>query len=249
MDSKKCVKCNNDDIDKIFPCDSCKNLLCTKCAGLTASEVACLRLKNGRKLIFLCNECESGLWKVPQLVKELQDLKESIGKLQQKLEKEELGQSNQSKTTDINAEEFMNEISERQKRASNVVVLNINESNKTVVSQRIEEDKNSIKQILDGIEVDTTNIKVYRLGKFLPNKVRPLKVCFSTRNDAITVLRNKKLIKIPSIKIFADQTKVQRDYFIKIKKQLEEFKERGEIKIIKYINNIPTLVDLRQPKN
>lgn len=250
MDNRKCVKCTLDEADKIFPCDCCKLFLCVKCAGLTASEVACLRLKNGRKLIFLCDKCENGLWRIPDLIKEVHELKESIKNIENKVEKAETMEQNlNSESINFNHEQFINEISERQKRASNVIILNVNESNKAVRSQRIADDKSAVEQILQDIDIGLQDIKVFRLGKFQPNRIRPLKVCFLTNNEALMVLRNKKSLTVPNVKIFADQTKSQREYFNKVKNQLEECKRRGEQKIIKYINNVPTLVNPRKEKN
>ncbi|KAG5891478.1 hypothetical protein JTB14_004419 [Gonioctena quinquepunctata] len=110
-------------------------------------------------------------------------------------------------------------MNDRQKRAANIIMLNGNESNNTVHSQRIVEDKNAVKEVLQNIDVPLGNINVFRLGTFQPNKVRPLKVCFSSSNDALVVLKNKKSARVPNVKMFADQTKSQRDYFNKIKTQ------------------------------
>lgn len=62
--------------------------------------------------------------------------------------------------------------------------------------------------------------------------------------DAINVLKNKQLIKIPSVKIFSDQTVAQRQYFQKVKIELQELIAKGDhSKTIKYINNKPTIVN------
>ncbi|KAG5889191.1 hypothetical protein JTB14_019208 [Gonioctena quinquepunctata] len=115
-------------------------------------------------------------------------------------------------------------MNERQKRAANIIMLNLNEFNKTVHSQRIDEDKNAVKEVLQNIDVPLGNINVFRIGTFQPNKVRPLKVGFSSSNDVLVVLKKKKSARVPNVKNFADQTKSQRDYFNKMKTQLEKCK-------------------------
>jgi hypothetical protein len=245
-----CVKCGLDDSDKIFPCDYCKSYTCVKCAGLTASEVACLRLKNSRKLIFLCDKCENGLWKVPELIKEVHDLKEAIKKIEKKLESAEATENDvKVVSNDFSPEQLVNEINERQKRASNIIVFNVNESSKALRSDRISDDKNAISQILQDINVNVNNIDVFRLGKFQQNKIRPMKVCFRTREEALQVLKNKKSIRTPNIKIVADQTRAQREYFDKVKTKLDELKRNSENKIIRFVNNVPAIVDANQSKN
>lgn len=146
-----------------------------------------------------------------------------------------------SNVAKFNSEELMMEVVERQKRASNIIILNVNESKHKIVTNKIRGDKDSVKELLKDIHVDITNIKVFRLGKD-QSKNRPLKVCFPSPQEAHKVLKMKKELKI-QIKIFPDQTKAQREYFFNVKRKLQEYLENSENKTIKYINNIPTIVD------
>lgn len=54
-------------------------------------------------------------------------------------------------------------------------------------------------------------------------------------------LKNSGIVKFANIKIFADQSKNQ-----KIEKELNTCLARGENKMIKYINNIPTIINQTQ---
>lgn len=67
-----------------------------------------------------------------------------------------------------------------------------------------------------------------------------------SKYDVVSVFKNIKSDRnvIPrGIKIFSDQTKQQKEYYMKIKRQLEELITDESSKTIKYINNIPTIVD------
>lgn len=140
-------------------------------------------------------------------------------------------------------EDVIEEIEERQKRANNILISNVKESNSISRENRLEDDKVKVKDILQGVEVDLTDIKVFRMGKYLPSKSRLIKVVFKKREDAVMVLKNKNKIKVPSIQIFGDQTNKQRQYFQKIKSQLEEIKSNGDnSKTIKFVNNVPKIV-------
>lgn len=61
---------------------------------------------------------------------------------------------------------------------------------------------------------------MFRLGKYGINKIRPIKVILNSQDDARSVLKNKQLSPIPSIRIFGDQTKAQQEYFKSIKAKL-----------------------------
>lgn len=235
-----CSKCNID--AKSFNCDSCSSELCEACSGLAASEIRCLDLKK-RKLIFLCENCQMGYKQIPVLIKKIEDLGAQVKKIKE--------EKNTTENNSLNNEQLISEFCERQKRASNIIMHNVKEPSQNTRSDRTTEDKKSVQEILKNIEVDTSNISVFRLGKYDQTKNRPIKVTFSNPHEALNVLKNKKEITVPSIRIFSDQTKMQRDYFLTVKKKLQDLTGRGENKTIRYINNIPTIVDIsnQQRKN
>jgi len=110
--SNDCSKCDTmfAELDPQVKCDGCNVVVHNKCSGLTASELKCLSLKN-RNLKYFCDACSNGLREIPELkllinrlLAEVSELKNSSGK-------------NPSRT-----EEFIiNEINERNIRASNLI--------------------------------------------------------------------------------------------------------------------------------
>lgn len=240
MNMSSCTKCSLVAPKDIFACDSCKKQFCKKCSDLTETEIRCYQLKK-RRLTFLCDGCEQGLLCIPDILKQLSNLQTEVTHLKQSLE----ASNNQSISNNepTECEEIISELIERQKRASNVVIANLKESQATSVEQRKEEDLNSVKSLLKDFNTDLSLIKVYRVGKFMPNKNRLIKVIMKNPEEAIKVLKGKNNNAVPGIKIFGDQTKKQKDYYISVKNKLEELKAKGDYsKAIKYINNKPTII-------
>lgn len=245
MDKKNCGKCNQ---GEAFACDSCKKFLCAQCAELTASEAKCLQLKGKRRLIFLCSDCEGGFWKVPVLIKEVNELKEQICALKEQLN-EYISKSKQNSetpvipvsTTQNNVTEICEELHERQVRASNVIIMNINESKMENQKARIEEDTMRVKEVIESTGIVVENIKIYRLGKYTEERTRPIKVILPDPNIAFTILKNRS--KVKNVLIFSDKTKLQQNYYKQIKNKVNEINQNGGNKMIRYINNVPTIVD------
>lgn len=248
MDKKPCSQCKNEyEATQLFACDSCKKFLCSgeKCGNLTGSEIKCLQLKTKRKLIFLCNECEGGFWKVPALINEINELKVVVNKFLERANHTESGGEAAYVCNNDNiekSEEILMEMIERQKRESNIMVANIKESKLNSTEQRKEEDLNVVKTVLQNFNIDLTNITAFRVGKLVPDKNRLLKVILKNREDAKLVLKHRDTIAA-HIKIFGDQTKKQRDYYLYVKNKLQSLIEQGDnSKTIRFINNKPTII-------
>lgn len=242
---ESCSKCyKNFDPTLLYTCDGCKKILCTNCSGLVASEIKVMTLRNKRTLKFLCPACEEGLAKIPELVKDISDIKTML-----------LNMQNERNTVDNPAfemEEIINEMTERQRRANNVLIFNVNESSTANRSDRTREEINTVKGILTHAEKNLGSFKVMRIGKYTAGKTRPLKVMFETREEAVKILKNRQQIigKISNLRIYGDQTTKQRDYYKFVKNKLESIIASGDnTKIIKYINGVPQIVNKDYAKN
>ncbi|KAJ8981177.1 hypothetical protein NQ317_017270 [Molorchus minor] len=156
-----CLKCHAAEKEEKFACDSCKRLICAECAELTSSEVRCMNLKN-RKLMFLCTECQQGILMVPTLIKQVSDLQAEIRNLKE---------NNITQTTAVlDQEDLISEMLDRQQRMSNIIVYNVNEPNDKAKTDRINKDNQAVNNILENFEIDKSNLKVFRVGKFMGNK-------------------------------------------------------------------------------
>ncbi|KAK5644971.1 hypothetical protein RI129_006271 [Pyrocoelia pectoralis] len=185
---------------------------------------------------FHCDKCTLEKLQVGELFKIITTLQSEISELKLKLQSPQLDNISPGVT-----EELINEITERQRRASNVIIFNVKES---------DDDTNVINEIVNTVGgIDTTKLRFFRLGKPTQNKNRPVKILFNGELDAKNVLRNKPKIlnKFRDYRIASDQTPSQRNYINELRRTLLSRQEKGETNItIKYIHGIPKIVSTDQ---
>lgn len=143
---------------------------------------------------------------------------------------------------DLGSEEIVSEINERNIRAKNIIIVGIPEPDETTDrhTHNNTEVTKIIKTIYDGCPEP---LKVYRLGKFRPGHIRPIRVTFSTGETVGALLRGRGNLKSDSIKIFSDQTPMQRKHMHDLKEELQKRTDNGETNLrIKYIKGTPKIV-------
>ncbi|KAG5885297.1 hypothetical protein JTB14_002854 [Gonioctena quinquepunctata] len=182
-----------------------------------------------------------------KLNKRIEEIEVEIAALEsQSTENERVRIINQAEATNsslFQTVEAISEWEERKKRSKNIIITNISESTKNDKTQRTLDE-------IDKVQLLDHNVKVFRQGKFDPNKIRLVKVIFNTEKDAKQVSFNKN--KLPgSVKVFFDQTMIQREYYKHVKdNKLKEMVEKGDTsKTIKYVNSVPKIVNLKNKKS
>lgn len=147
-------------------------------------------------------------------------------------------------------EDIISEMKERSLREKNLIISGIPESNATDRVERLEYDTNEVIKIIKNVDVNTPYpTHCMRLGKYQPNKARPIKVIFALSETAKNMLKKRSNNTIEKIKIYSDNTIQQQKYLNLIKEELNQRKNKGENNItIKYIRGVPKIVDL-QSKN
>ncbi|XP_069365626.1 uncharacterized protein [Maniola hyperantus] len=141
-------------------------------------------------------------------------------------------------------EEIITELNERNLRSRNILVSGIAESTCTDPKERQIHDRNASWSILKTIYTDCPQPeKVYRIGKYNPDKNRLIKVCFELPKTALYILRNKSSVKNDVNKIYPDQTSQQQSYMKHLKEELEARTRNGETNlIIKYVRGVPKII-------
>jgi hypothetical protein len=87
------------------------------------------------------------------------------------------------------------------------------------------------------------------LGKYNGSN-RPIKVILDSEEQAMNILRSKLKLSSQHIKMFGDQTIMQRDTFRELKQELIDRKSRGETDIsIKYVRGVPKIIRNQNSKN
>lgn len=241
----RCDKCKIEiyEKDTFVVCDCCSLCHHEKCVELSSSEVRVLALKK-RNMIYFCNTCRMDFKKVPKVIAKLDEVLEINKKLVEENRKLREIINNSDKLVEANLNTAIQEIHERQIRSANIIVTNIQESAERDHGRRSEDDTDNVNRILGVLSRQVKIKKTFRLGKFCGTRNRPLKVVLSNSDEALYILRNKKSIQVPNINIFGDQTKMQRDYYLSVKKKLADMISQGDNdKTIKYVNNIPTIVN------
>lgn len=165
-----------------------------------------------------------------------------MGKLTKLLE------NNQDKA--LSFENFYNEIKDRERRSTNIMVYNVEESSHQDVSATI----NQVSKIFHIMNINEDHIsKVIRIGQVKKDSKRPIKIILKERNQVSLVLRNKHKLKGKiNCVIDTDKTNLERSVYKKVHVKFKKRLEDGENNIkIRYIKGIPKIlgryVKKRQP--
>lgn len=174
-----------------------------------------------------------------------------IGNVETKIEniEQKLGSATASQST---SDDIIAEISERNKRASNILIYNLNESTSAQAPIRHKHDLDLIKNMLSAVDPDIklNNLKCFRVGTQAKGKIRPLKAILSSPSEAKSILRNFKsdLIKssnalFANVAVGNDRTPKEKLYLDSLKDELRKRSENGEDNLtIKFRNGIPAIV-------
>ena len=132
-------------------------------------------------------------------------------------------------------------IEEREKRRSNIILFRLPESTSDEPIVRKKDDETKVKSMLDGLP-DRGKLEIkslYRLGRRTDEKARPLKVIMGNqtmRDDVLSGFRDGKLdlssYDEGSIQFSRDRTKAEREDYRKLRKELNDRKEKGESDLI-----------------
>lgn len=183
---------------------------------------------------------------------EMQQIKSDNNKIQDRIKQIEnelrhvKSQSTENSITKSSSdvyEDIILELKERCDREKNIVIVGVSEINdKNYRSRRKHDDEEVLKLLKMMYEDCPQPKKCIRLGKYIPNKNRPIKAYFNNSEMPKILLRNK--IKLPeNIQLYSDQTRAQALYLQSLKMELNKRFEDGEKDlIIKYIKGIPKII-------
>lgn len=149
-----------------------------------------------------------------------------------------------SKSPARNHENLILELKERSEREKNIVIVGIPEINdKNYKARQIHDADEFMKLAFTANENCPKPVRSMRLGKYIPGRDRPLKICFNNIDTPKQLLRNKD--KFPEhTKIYSDRTPAQKEYMATVKMDLAKRLENGEKDlIIKYIRGIPQITE------
>lgn len=183
---------------------------------------------------------------------EMSEIKSQNSALNKKVEtlEKELNQfkngemSTNSNPLHLDCETVALEFQERAQRQFNIIIVGLPEMNSTNSAVRREHDNKQICTTIKSIYKECpTPTKCIRLGKHCPDKNRNLKVTFENKDVVINILRNKSKLISNSVRIFADQTPMQQQHMKKLRNELSQRTQNGELNLkIKYVNGVPKVI-------
>ena len=187
-----------------------------------------------------------------QVVADTTSLKKQVEDLTNEVSIQKTTPAISTSTNTVSIEPTLCELAEREKRVSNVLIFGVPEANASE-NQPDADLKKAAKVVTNlKINIDEKQLRVYRLGTPMQDKVRPIKVICPSPSIAREILKLKKnMSKEEKIYIKSDQTPLQRSYLKQVLKDLEDRKQKGEVDLrIKYINNVPKIITSQhQAKN
>lgn len=141
---------------------------------------------------------------------------------------------------EINIQQIVAEVNEIKYRENNCLIFGIPENTPNLSNTTME----IIKKVIP--DVNENQITFSRVGKSVPlnNKNRPVKVVLPNKDDALRLIKNNKLIKsiFKDIYIRPDNTVKQREYYLKLRNELNERIANGETNLyIKYFHGLPKI--------
>lgn len=224
--------------DKEITCDFCKDVVHTTCSQLSRGEIQCLRIKD-RKISYYCPNCDN----LKAQVAQLGDLKKMVSGLAAEVQSLREKKSGNSESVDgmFSPADFFEEVNERNRRKNNVVILDVPESQAITKEKQREDDVSTVVTLLSALNDVGDPVHVRRLGAPLAGKIRPILVTLKCEESVQYVLRNKR--KVANVRIFKDQTPLQRSQYRDLKAELDKLHNSGQKnKVIRYVNGVPKIV-------
>lgn len=226
-------------------CSICKSLYFHSCVDLSTSEVRAIKSKKGLK--WTCQNCAN-------IGDGLNDLKAIVLALQKEIESlKSIKVDPPNNNCNLDYEEIIQEINERNVRKRNVVVFGLPENSNLSSADRKVRDLNAVTNVLRYLSptYDTSNINQFRLGKFDATKTsaRPIKIILNDEQLVHELIRNAKQLQnhdtLSGVRISLDRTPRQLEYYRSLKNEMNMRTANGESNLqIKHVRGIPKIISL-----
>lgn len=244
MDQLNCIKCNKMfERHKLVVCCICKKVTCSNCAQLSLAEIRKANAKGG--LTWSCEGCG-------ELGDDINGLKAAILALREEIANIKT-EGTSLETNPFVMEEIIQEISNRERRKTNIVIYNIPE-NGTTKKDQITSDTLVVAEIFAEMDIPVDVIEPMRLGKYDPSRgehKRPIKVALpdvdSVRKSVKSARRLRDVERFKNYIISMDKTPFQSKLYRLAAQDLDSRIRAGERDLrIKYLNGIPKVVSVSE---
>lgn len=209
-----CQKCDKELKEKIT-CTGCKLHYCIQCAGVSVELYQCIQKGELNSFHWTCTCCQSmfpSLENIAGAIHDIQNKHDSRMKhLEDRLDKVEVNREeikkglNEIKTDvlqdlkvdiDTLVDKRHRELEDRKRRELNITVFNLLEHNNPSGLENKRQDEEDITRICASLDVEELQIvTMYRLGRKMDSKTRPLKVILNNKAQRKLILNNAKFIE------------------------------------------------------
>lgn len=211
-----CGFCWKDTESVLAECQGCKLNFCLKCSGLTEGTFVLFAEGKLEGFLWTCRSCTNTLPSLRSITDTLQEIKQlhdtRMGNLESKVDKmeteitEKVTASMKDVKTEITQEikssvrqlvdERNKEMDDRRRRETNLIFFNIPEQLTQIVEDENKQDEADMRTFCRELGLEDIDINViYRLGKKVPTRTRPIKVVFGNRLHRKFLLDNAKYIR------------------------------------------------------
>lgn len=237
----KCIICDRglNSNDKEIHCDKCRSPIHTTCSGLSRAEANLTINNEKRRSTFHCDFCVNERKTITDLRELITDLKREIEELKQKA----ATPSFENQPSDL-IEAVITEVNERNKRANNIIISNLQESDNSTEEERYTADLSKVKSLIcnDGVARQTDVLKCFRIGKAYGDRAHPIKVVLSSAEVSKTV--TSKYRSTNGIYVNRDLTKLQQEKAYNVRMEFKNRLSNGESNIkLRYFDGIPKMVE------
>ncbi|GJQ73838.1 hypothetical protein Trydic_g18775 [Trypoxylus dichotomus] len=187
MVSIKCsCGCNttSSETHKFIDCCVCKSIYLHSCTELSITEIRTIKSKKG--VSWSCRNCNI-------LSSDINDLKAAILSLRNDLAAREKSAGIDDKAF----EELLAELGDRNNRKQNIIMFGVPESDTHDANTRRSRELETVQAVLKALPsgMNTDHNEVHRIGRFVPDRRRPIKVRLSSSREAHTALKHAKRLR------------------------------------------------------
>ena len=262
-----CITCNSAITPTIpgIKCNSCTNHYHIKCVGIDKSQYDAFKSLSGA--CWKCDDCLSTKSDtrpcnccklLPSLLDTIKNLSETVDALKQQITN--LTSNLPKNDSNYDYESMVQEVTERQKRKTNIILYNMPEQDPSLNNEtRKNKEAELVSDFLKLLQHDSGNERSsipelistpIRLGKYVTNKIRPIKLTLKEEKDVFNLLglikrKRRNIDAVPhfkSVHASSDKTDKQRLYYKELLNQITNRREKGELDLfIKYIRGVPTI--------
>lgn len=228
---------------KTVNCAVCKKGYKIDCVDISNTEARKIHSNSG--LSWSCNSCS-------QLGNDLVSFKAAFVALREEVMvlKESIAKTATPSLSLLETEKIIQEVADRDKRKSNVIIYGCDESNVKTNMEQVNLDTALVKEFLTTVEIDDPEFKVQRLGRFdltSSSRRRPIKVQLSSTLSVAKLLKGSTKIKSVGrwrdVNFSPDRTNMQRELHRVMRQNLQDRLDSGEANLkLKYINGIPSII-------